>query len=321
MVENVKIIDKKLGEKIALDELFDYLLYKKLAGITDGDLKQLFEELIPIEQNHFHFWQEFFHVSLQKLNLARKIKLWVLFSICRLFKEKAAHLVLESIEIYGTRKYLMIWDQYKNEPLGEAVREVLNDELRHEDIMVSRFIERRVNAEKIRDIFLGLNDGLVEILGAVSGFFAAFSNSGSVLIAGFTVAVAGSISMAAGIFVASGSEKEIEMSERRKSQFFNKAVQKIHKHDSAMRNAVLVGVSYLIGAMIPILPVLIGAKSVFISVIASGAVIVFMSFFVAFISGMNIKKRIITNVVIIAMAVVVTYTIGIIVREVWGIRI
>lgn len=321
MAENVKIIDKKLGEKIALDELFDYLLYKKLAGITNGDLKQLFEELIPIEQNHFHFWREFFHISPQKLNLTRQIKLWVLFSICWLFKEKATHLVLESIEIYGTRKYLMIWDQYKNEPLGEAVREVLNDELKHEDIMVSRFIERRVNAEKIRDIFLGLNDGLVEILGAVSGFFAAFSNSGSVLIAGLTVAVAGSISMAAGIFVASGSEKEIEMSERRKSQFFNKAVQKTHKHDSAMRNAVLVGVSYLIGAMIPILPVLIGAKSVFISIIASGAVIVFVSFFVAFISGMNIKRRIITNVIIIAMAVVVTYTIGIIVREVWGIRI
>ncbi|MEK7066816.1 MAG: VIT1/CCC1 transporter family protein [Patescibacteria group bacterium] len=321
MVENVKTIDNKLGEKIALDELFDYLLYKKLAGITNGDLKQLFEELIPIEQNHFHFWQEFFHIKPQKLNLARKIKLWILFSICWLFKEKATHLVLESIEIYGTRKYLMIWDQYKNEPLGEAVREVLNDELKHEDIMVSRFIERRVNAEKIRDIFLGLNDGLVEILGAVSGFFAAFSNSGSVLIAGFTVAVAGSISMAAGIFVASGSEKEIEMSERRKSQFFNKVVQKTHKHDSAMRNAVLVGVSYLIGAMIPILPVLIGAKSVFISIIASGAIIVFVSFFVAFISGMNIKRRVITNVVIIAMAVVVTYTMGIIVREIWGIRI
>ena len=321
MAENVKIIDKKLGEKIALDELFDYLLYKKLAGITGGDLKQLFEELIPIEQNHFHFWQEFFHIKLQKLNLTRQIKLWILFSICWLFKEKATHLVLESIEIYGTRKYLMIWDQYKNEPLGEAAREVLNDELRHEDIMVSRFIERRVNAEKIRDIFLGLNDGLVEILGAVSGFFAAFSNSGSVLIAGFTVAVAGSISMAAGIFVASGSEKEIEMSERRKSQFFNKAAQKTHKHDSAMRNAVLVGVFYLIGAMIPILPVLIGAKSVFISVIVSGAIIVFVSFFVAFISGMNIKRRIITNVVIIAMAVVVTYTIGIVVREIWGIRI
>ena len=77
----------------------------------------------------------------------------------------------------------------------------------------------------------------------------------------------------------------------------------------------------MIGAMIPILPVLIGAKSVFISIIASGAIIVFVSFFVAFISGMNIKRRVITNVVIIAMAVVVTYTMGIIVREIWGIRI
>ena len=51
--------------------------------------------------------------------------------------------------------------------------------------------ERHINPDKVRNLFLGLNDGLVEILGAVSGFFAAFRSSTAVLAAGFTVAVAG----------------------------------------------------------------------------------------------------------------------------------
>lgn len=48
--------------------------------------------------------------------------------------------------------------------------------------------ERRISPERVRDVFLGLNDRLVEILGAVSGFFAAFGNAATVLVAGLTVA-------------------------------------------------------------------------------------------------------------------------------------
>ena len=42
--------------------------------------------------------------------------------------------------------------------------------------MVTGPRERRINPERVRNIFLGLNDGLVEILGAVTGFFGAFGD-------------------------------------------------------------------------------------------------------------------------------------------------
>jgi VIT1/CCC1 family predicted Fe2+/Mn2+ transporter len=51
-----------------------------------------------------------------------------------------------------------------------------------------------------------LNDGLVEILGAVSGFFGAFGDAVTVLIAALTIAVAGSLSMAAGAYGAISRE-------------------------------------------------------------------------------------------------------------------
>src|SRR5438093_13387419 len=118
------------------------------------------------------------------------------------------HLVLEAIEVYGVRKYLRVWSAYGHGPLGAAVRNILEDEFKHEDAVVTGDAERKLNPARVRDIFLGLNDGLVEILGAVSGFFAAFGNSLAVLAAGLTVAVAGALSMAAGAWVATSSEAE-----------------------------------------------------------------------------------------------------------------
>lgn len=46
-------------------------------------------------------------------------------------------------------------------PLGLALRSVLDDEFRHEDVVVMGNEERRIDPERIRNIFLGLDDGLV----------------------------------------------------------------------------------------------------------------------------------------------------------------
>lgn len=307
--------NKKLGRRLILDELFDFTLYKRLLEIEKGELAKLLEELVPTEEKHYHFWRKFFDLKIEKLNWSRKLKLELIVLCRRIFGEKFIHLVLESIEIYGVRKYLLVWGDYKDAPLGAAIKEVLEDELRHEDALVSRFIEKKIDAEKIRDIFLGLNDGLVEILGAVSGFFAIFSNPVSVLIAGLTVAVAGSFSMAAGVYVGAGSRNEVENIEEKKREFFDNKKEGEIRKEKVLSSAILVGIFYLVGALVPIAPILLGAKSVFISVVAGALMIVAISFVVAFISGMNVKKRVLINLIIVATAVVITYLLGTIVKN------
>ena len=74
------------------------------------------------------------------------------------------------------RKYLDVWDRYGDGPLGAALREVLEDEFEHEDATVAGDAERQINPERVRNIFLGFNDGLVEIVGAVSGYGVAFGS-------------------------------------------------------------------------------------------------------------------------------------------------
>ena len=98
-----------------------------------------------------------------------------MIAVARVFGAPAIHLILEAIEVFGVRKYLTVWRQYEHGPLGAAVREVLEDEFKHEDAVVTAESDRQISPQRVRDIFLGLNDGLVEILGAVSGFFGAFA--------------------------------------------------------------------------------------------------------------------------------------------------
>src|SRR5213592_2883172 len=214
--------DARLARRLVLDELFDLSLYRALRDVAPGDLRRVLDELIPVETRHHAFWQSFFGLELGRLDLGRRLKLALILAVCRLFGAPAIHLILESIEVHGVRKYLAIWHRYGAGPLGGAVREVLRDEFEHEDAVVTGDAERRINPERIRDIFLGLNDGLVEILGAVSGFFAAFASPITVLLAALTTAVAGAFSMAAGAYVATSSQEEVARTERQRSAFLSR---------------------------------------------------------------------------------------------------
>jgi VIT1/CCC1 family predicted Fe2+/Mn2+ transporter/rubrerythrin len=61
----------------------------------------------------------------------------------------------------------------------------------------------------VRDVIFGANDGLVSILALVAGVYGAATVGHTVLIAGVAGAVAGAISMGAGAYLSSKSEREV----------------------------------------------------------------------------------------------------------------
>ena len=313
--------DPKLARQLILDELFDLSLYKALRGIIGGESRKVLDELVLVETEHLAFWQKFFELKLTALDLPRRLKLQGMILVCRLFGATAVHLVLEAIEVHGVRKYLSLWKSYKGQPLGHALEGILLDEFKHEDVLVTQLTERQINPEKIRNIFLGMNDGLVEILGAVSGFFGAFGDAATVLIAASTTAVAGSLSMGAGIYVAVGSEKEVKKTESDRQQFLKAETVGAEVEQQPLASALVVGGSYFAGAMVPVLPVLFGAKDALPSLFTAGSMIILVSMVLAFLSGMDVKKRILTNLVIIACAVAITYAIGVVAKTLWGVSV
>ena len=313
--------DRALARRLVLDELFDLSLYQSLRELATDELATILDRLIPIEARHFTFWQDFFGLRIERLDLGRRLKLQLIVLACRLFGSSTIHLVLEAIEVYGVRKYLKVWGTYGDGPRGAAVRSILQDEFEHEDAVVTSTAEPRLNPERVRNIFLGLNDGLVEILGAVSGFFAALQSAPAVLMAASTVAVAGALSMAAGAWVAVDSESEIRATETGRRRFLGENVPPDETGESPLRSALVVGVSYFAGAIVPVLPVLAGATTALASVLAAGSLIIIVSMVLAFLSGMEMKRRVLANLVTIAAAVGITFVIGLLANRVWGVPV
>ena len=310
-----------MGRQLVLDELFDLTLYQSLLRVAPPALRPILEQLVPIETRHYGFWQEFFGLKIATLDLPRRAKLVLLMGLARVLGAPGIHLILEAIEVYGVRKYLAVWRQYEGGPLGAAVRGILEDEFKHEDAVVMADSERQMSPQRVRDIFLGLNDGLVEILGAVSGFFGAFTNATTVLVAGIMVGVAGAFSMGAGAYLAGSSEAEVRDTEVRRRRFLAEAEATEGSADTPLASGVWVGVSYVIGAVVPILPVLFGARTLLPSLVVAGGVIVIVSAILAFLSGMNVKRRILLNLAILAAAVAISYLIGLVAQSVWGISV
>jgi vacuolar iron transporter family protein len=315
------VSDLSLGRQLILEELFDLSLYRRLRQISGPELQKVLSELIPVEAGHYTFWQEFFDLRIPTLDTLRKIKLQLIVLVCRIFGDAIVDLILEAIEVYGIRKYLNAWERYKDEPLGQAVRGILEDEFKHEDEVVTRLKKRIINPDRVRNIFLGINDGMVEILGAVSGFFASFGQNSLVMVAGLTTAVAGALSMAVGAYGAISSEYEVRTTQEEKSHFLGEGAGRGSHNESAIRSGVVVGLSYFFGASFPLVPVFFGAKSPVPSILTGGSMILIVSVTVAFLSGMDVKRRALTNLVLIAIAVGVTYLIGIAVRGLLGIQI
>ncbi len=313
-------IDSRRARSLILDELFDLTLYRRLRETQEGEARNVLDRLIPVEVKHFNFWQGFFKTTVDGLDYPRRIKLAAVVAVCRIFGPAAVHLVLEAIEIHGVQKYLSVWEAYKDGPLGQAVREILEDEFRHEDELVSKLVSRKINPERIRSLFLGFNDGLVEILGAVSGFYAAFNQRATILMAGATVSVAGAISMAAGAYLASASEREIDKIERGKAAFLDQ-VSAPAKEGHPLVLGLLVGAGYFLGAIIPLLPVAMGLKGLAFSLLAAGTMSVLVSALLSFLSGMEVRRRILTNLLVMSAAVGVSYAIGEFARFVWGFRL
>src|SRR5439155_13379557 len=62
-----KTTDPKLARQLVLDELFDLSLYQSLRNVAGGELRAILDQLIPIEQRHFAFWQDFFDLHVEAL--------------------------------------------------------------------------------------------------------------------------------------------------------------------------------------------------------------------------------------------------------------
>lgn len=204
------------------NEATDSLLYASLAKQTkSAHNRQLLEKMSADEKKHCEIWGRY----VKRPPRVARLKVWLFAAMARVFGLVFVINLMESGEDSAIAAY---------SKLGEKIPvalEMLEDESRHEEHLVSMLREERLSY--ISSMVLGLNDALVELTGALAGFTLALNDNTMIGLAGFITGVAATLSMAA-------------------SEYLSKKADSTEKHP--LKAAMYTGMAYLLTVALLLAP-------------------------------------------------------------------
>jgi len=295
----------KLAREFYKDEYADSVLYAQLANIEkDEGIKKEFLRLSNIESKHAKFWHDFIkrHGGEVPKPSVKRLTIFSVKLLRRILGPGSVASLLEMGENSAIQKYFKYLTTYAerfSEEEMEEIKEVILDELEHEKFFYES--KRRFHVENVRDLVLGMNDGLVEILGAVTGLSAVYPNNPQLVgISGLIVGVAGALSMGIGAFISVRSQRQVnesirermevlfrvspertleeikgrlieggvpeEIAERTARELASKgeAVMRLlvpESGENELRSALYTGLAYLLGVAFPVTPYFLASSS------------------------------------------------------------
>ena len=310
---------REIERRFLEDEISDYMLYDSAARHeSDRELKKLILKLRDTELGHAKIWASLLGLKdVSKAGVPLRLRLKVLtYIVVRKFLGIAfVTKLLERNEKAGLDDYKQL---IKGKRFGRTtlkkISHIVKDEEEHERVMLRQTQKHEAALSYTKSIVFGLNDGLVEILAVVAGLAMVATNSFTVALTGMIVGVSGTLSMAAGAYVSSKSERVVEESLKNANKSRTKPA----------KEAYYTGVFYFIGALVATSPFLFGSFSyagtveavIFVAVVLSAA-----SALIAVISDTSIRNRILEMLAISLGTAFATALIGFIVRTVFGVAI
>lgn len=299
-------------EKLYASEMFHYDVLKKLANMeNNADLNPVLNRLSSLERKHSLMWEKVVKARRAKpLYHTSKLAISAIAFIRKIFGLEMTIKIMEYGEMSKERE---LNDNIKDLKLTKreltAVRKIMDSEKKEEDPLKDKLLKYSDILNNIRNIILGMNDGLVEILGAVAGFAVALRTPSVIIVAGLITAIAGTLSMAGGSYLS------IE---------YEKSLYKTKRSGSSTAAALYTGIAYIIGSMFPLLPFILGLRgyyAIVLSIIMTGIVLAVVSTTISIVSDTSIRKRIFRTLLISLGIVAVTITLGIYARTVLHINI
>ncbi len=184
-------------DAFAYDEYKDYLIYKELLEReTDPELKKVLTEIVGHQFEHYGFWET---LSTKKEFVIPPYKIWFFRMIRKVLGLTFTLRFLERDEREAIKRYKELLATTKEPPIKERLKKIIYHEEYHEKRLIGEIKEEKV--EFISSIILGLNDGLIELMGALVGFSFAFNNHTVVALTGLITGVAASLSMASSAYM------------------------------------------------------------------------------------------------------------------------
>lgn len=221
--------------KFAKDEYRDLTIYQTLLeNETSLEFKQVLQKLIQHEKSHLEFWLHFsnkkeFSLNPLEITFYKFIRKFLGLTFTVKLLEKEEETMMGHYRSYAKKAQGKI---------KESIEKIIKDEIKDEKDILSLVKEPQV--EFISSIILGLNDGLIELTGALFGFSLALSNHAIVAMTGLIAGIAAGLSMAASAYMQARHEEGKD----------------------AQKAGIFTGVSYLIVVTLLIFPFFLTADLV-----------------------------------------------------------
>ena len=269
--------NSKYQVKFLRDELTDMVFYTYLYRKTvDPELKENFRKLATIENEHANFWGRALkstNVNINKISY-RKLKYVFMKMVRNIIGGSLIINLLEHGEYQSVKKYKEYLDNYtQDDDYRNKVHELIVSEMQHEEIFANKISKSVKNIQKSRDFLYGMSDGLVEVLATLVGLSAIITSHIDIALSGVVVGLSGTFSMTLGAYLAQKSESEYKIAMLNRKHIFSKSKgvqQMIDRYSSEATNSALnTALSYIVGAVIPILPFIFFSK--FLAVILAVA--------------------------------------------------
>lgn len=284
---------KERALKAQRNELTEYIIYKKLALAVKNKEQSEILSRISIEELKHH---DLFKDITQKDVQPDQLKILIYVFISRIFGLNFGLKLMEKGEDAAQDTY-----DGKLREISPKIEEIIKDENRHENELISLINEERL--KYVSSMVLGLNDALVELSGALVGFTLALQKTSLVAIVGLITGVAASLSMAASEYLSTKQEETDK---------------------SPLKASIYTGLTYIGTVILLVFPYFL-FKNIFVClalVIFNVLFLIFIfTFYISVAKGFNFKKRFLEMAGISLGVAVINFCIGLIIRNVFRIEI
>ncbi len=290
----------KHADHYAEEEFRHGAIFRYLAKYeTSPEFKRILTTLASHEDDHLAFWltrseKKSFTISRFELLKHRLIRKFLGLTFAAKY--------LESFQEDSSAAYSEILAETKDEVLSEKMRALVKAEQEDEQTLIGNIKEERVAF--ISNIVLGLNDGLIELTGALVGFSFALQKPSLVALTGAITGISAALSMASSAYLQARHDPD-----------------RMHE---AKKSGIYTGIAYLIVVILLVAPFLL-LGSVPAALIAMACIVLFIILCVSFYTAVLFDRRFTAQageMLMFSIGVAcVAFLIGILFRNMTGIEL
>ncbi len=274
------------------NEITEHKIYQNILGfLSDPHNRDVIRRIAEDELKHHDFFKEQTGVKVSP----RRLTVLKYTLISRLLGITFAIKLMERGEDRAQDAYREL------EPKVPELEPIITDETRHEGQLIAMLDEERLRY--MGAVVLGLNDALVELLGALAGLTFALQNARLVAATGLITGIAASFSMAASEYLSEKSEGGPK---------------------NPAKASLYTGSAYILTVLILIFPFLL-LGNVYFSLAWTGVnavlVILFFTFYISVSKDLPFRRRFAEMAAISLGVAALTFLIGYLVRVLLGVEV